>query len=147
MEFNTRVSISCELGIVRGAILVSSVYQELKISSEAFSSSGLSEHCVKKTLCCTLSKRHLGWFMSQAWHRELEMTNFIFCLLSLTTGSMVILPILSISLSNGSGTSMAKGMSCLMYSATFSGSLSAYGAEMRRSNFQLLGLRCSRWGW
>ncbi len=33
---------------------------------------------------------------------------------------------------------MANGMSCLMYSATFNGSLSAYGAEMRRSNFSVV---------
>ncbi len=75
MEFRTRVSMSCELGIVRGSILVSLVYQEPKISCDAFSSSGLLEHCVKKTLWCTLSNRHLGWLMSHAWPRELEMTN------------------------------------------------------------------------
>jgi hypothetical protein len=56
MEFNTRVSMSCELGIVRGSILVSLVYQEPKISCEAFSRSGLLGHCVKKTLCFTSSK-------------------------------------------------------------------------------------------
>ena len=139
MEFRTRVSMSCELGIVHGCILVSVVYQEPKISCDAFSSSGLLEHCVKKTLWRRLSERHLGWLMSHAWPRELEMTNFIFCLFSLTTGSMVVLPILSISFSSGRGTSMANGMSCLMYSATFSGSLSAYGAEMRRSNFSVVG--------
>jgi hypothetical protein len=111
---------SCELGIVRGSILVSVAYQDPKISCDAFSSSGLLEHCVKKTLWCTLSNRHFGWLMNHAWPRELEMTNFIFCLFSLTTGSMVVLPILSISFSSGRGTSMANGMSCLMYSATFS---------------------------
>jgi hypothetical protein len=136
MEFNTRVSMSCELGIVRGSILVSLVYQEPKISCEAFSRSGLLGHCVKKTLCCTSSYRHLGWLMSQAWPRELEMTSFIFCLLSLTAGSMLVLLILSISFS---GTSMANGVFCLMYSATFNGSLSAYDAEMRRSNFSVVG--------
>jgi hypothetical protein len=60
MEFRTRVSMSCELGIVRGSILVSVVYQEPKISCDAFSSSGLLEHCVKKTLWCTLSSMHTG---------------------------------------------------------------------------------------
>jgi hypothetical protein len=37
MEFNTRVSMSCELGIVRCSILVSLVNQEPKILCEAFS--------------------------------------------------------------------------------------------------------------
>jgi hypothetical protein len=68
------------------------------------------------------------------------MTSFILCLLSLTAGSMLVLRILSISFSSGSDTSMANGVSCLMYSATFNGSLSAYGAEMRRSNFSVVGL-------
>ena len=131
---------SCELGIVRGSILVSRVYLEPKISCEASSRSGLLGHCVKKTLCFTSSNRHLGWLMSQVWPRELEMTSFIFCLLSLTAGSMLVLLILSISFSSGSGTSMANGVFCLMYSATFNGSLSAYGAEMRRSNFSVVGL-------
>jgi hypothetical protein len=57
MEFRTRVSTPCELGIVRGSILVSVVYQELKVSCDAFSSSGLLEHCVKKTLWRTLPNR------------------------------------------------------------------------------------------
>jgi hypothetical protein len=47
MEFNTKVSMSCELGIVRGSILVSLVYQEPKISCEAL----LLQVRIVRTLC------------------------------------------------------------------------------------------------
>ena len=62
------------------------------------------------------------------------MINFIFSRFSLTVSSMLVLPVLSISFSNDNGSNTAKGMSFLMSSATFSGSLSAYGADIKKIN-------------
>ena len=61
------------------------------------------------------------------------MINFIFSRFSLTVSSMLVLPVLSISFSNDNGSNTAKGMSFLISSATFSGSLSAYGADIKKS--------------
>ncbi len=61
------------------------------------------------------------------------MINFIFSRFSLTVSSMLVLPVLSISFSNDNGSNTAKGMSFLISSATFSGNLSAYGADIKKS--------------
>ncbi len=61
------------------------------------------------------------------------MTNFISSRFFRTASSMLVLPVLSISFINDNGSSTAKGMSFLISSATFGGSLSAYGAEIKKS--------------
>ena len=61
------------------------------------------------------------------------MINFIFSRFFRTASSMLVLPVLSISFINDSGSSTAKGMSFLISSATFGGSLSAYGADIKKS--------------
>ena len=61
------------------------------------------------------------------------MINFIFSRFFRTASSMLVLPVLSISFINGNGSSTAKGMSFLISSATFGGSLSAYGADIKKS--------------
>ena len=48
---------------------------------------------------------------------------------------MLSLPLRSISFSNGSGIRIAKGMSLRISSATLVGSLSAYGADIKKSIF------------
>ncbi len=61
------------------------------------------------------------------------MINFIASRFFLTVSSMLVLPVLSISFINDNGSNTAKGMSFLMSSATFGGSLSAYGADIKKS--------------
>ena len=61
------------------------------------------------------------------------MINFIFSRFFRTASSMLVLPVLSISFINDNGSSTAKGMSFLISSATFGGSLSAYGADIKKS--------------
>ena len=63
--------------------------------------------------------------MSQAWPRDMEITNFMFNLLDCTSLSISVLPVLSISFSNGKGINAAKGMFFLMSSAILIGSLFA----------------------
>ena len=46
---------------------------------------------------------------------------------------MLVLPVFLISLKNDSGSKTAKGTSFLISSATFGGSLSAYGADIKKS--------------
>ena len=57
----------------------------------------------------------------------------MFNLLDRTSSSTSVLPVLSISFSNGKGMRAAKGTFFLMSSATLRGSLSAYVAVMRKS--------------
>ncbi len=110
-----------------------SVYQEQNTALEArcsVYSSGLS---VKNTECWDVARLQLGWFINQACPNDVEMTSFICDLLSRTISSISFFPVLSISLRRERGTSIAKGTSCRMYSATLRGSLSAYGAKIRKS--------------
>ena len=53
------------------------------------------------------------------------MISFIFSRFFLTVSSMLVLPVLSILFINDNGSSTAKGMSFLISSATFGGSLFA----------------------
>ena len=46
---------------------------------------------------------------------------------------MLVLPVLLISFNNDNGSKTAKGISFLISSATFGGSLSAYGADIKKS--------------
>ena len=80
---------------------------------------------VKNTAWEELSNLHSGWLISQAWPSDVETTSFVFYLLDRTSSSISVLPVLSISLSNGKGMRAAKGISFLMSSATLRGSLSA----------------------
>ena len=61
------------------------------------------------------------------------MISFIFSRFFRTVSSMLVLPVLSISFINDNGSKTAKGMSFLISSATFGGSLSAYGADIKKS--------------
>ena len=61
------------------------------------------------------------------------MTIFIFSRFFRTASSTLVLPVLSISFINDNGSNAAKGMSFLISSATFIGSLSAYGAVIKKS--------------
>ena len=77
------------------------------------------------------------------------MISFIFNRFFLTVSSILVLPVLSISLINDNGSKTAKGMSFLISSATFGGSLSAYGADIKKSILSdtestvvLIGLEC-----
>jgi hypothetical protein len=102
-----------------------SVNQELNAAIEArcsVSSSGLS---VKNTECWDVVRLQLGWFINQACPNDVEMTSFIRDLLSRTTSSISFFLVLSISLRRERGTSIAKGTSFRMYSATLRGNLSA----------------------
>jgi hypothetical protein len=63
--------------------------------------------------------------MSQAWPRDVKITYFMFNLLDCTSLSISVLPVLSISFSNGTGINTAKGTFFLMSSAILIGSLSA----------------------
>ncbi len=102
-----------------------SVNQEQNAAMEArcsVSSSGLS---VKNTECWDVVRLQLGWFINQACPNYVEMTSFIRDLLSRTISSISSFPVLSISLRRERGTSIAKGTSFRMYSATLRGSLSA----------------------
>ena len=101
-----------------------SVYQELKIALEARCRSSHSGTSVKKTECEEVSKRQLGWLINQACPSDVEMISFMRDLLSRTSSSIWSFPIRSISFKRDRGTSIAKGTSCLMYSATLRGSLS-----------------------
>jgi hypothetical protein len=48
---------------------------------------------------------------------------------------MLVLPVLSISFNNDNGSKTANGKSFRMSSATINGSLSAYGADIKKSIF------------
>ena len=66
------------------------------------------------------------------------MTNFIDSRFCRTASSILVLPVLSISFNNESGSRTANGTFFLMSSATFSGSLSAYGADIKKSNLSVM---------
>ncbi len=102
-----------------------SVYQEQNAAIEAHcsvSSSGLS---VKNTECWDVARLQLEWLINQACPNDVEMTSFIRDLLPRTIPSISFFPVLSISLRRERGTSIAKGTSFRMYSATLRGNLSA----------------------
>jgi hypothetical protein len=82
-----------------------------------------------------LSSLHSGWLISHPCPSEVDTTNFMLSLLLLTSSSILFLPVRSISLSRGRGISIAKGTFLRIISATLMGSLSAYGADIRKSTF------------
>ena len=61
------------------------------------------------------------------------MISFIFSRFLLTDLLMLVLPVFLISFNNDNGSKTAKGISFLISSATFAGSLSAYGADIKKS--------------
>ncbi len=61
------------------------------------------------------------------------MISFIHSRFLRTDLLMLVLPVLLISFNNVNGSKTAKGISFLISSATFGGSLSAYGADIKKS--------------
>ena len=61
------------------------------------------------------------------------MISFIYSRFLQTDLLMLVLPVLLISFNNDNGSKTAKGISFLISSATFGGSLSAYGADIKKS--------------
>ena len=77
------------------------------------------------------------------------MISFIYSRFLQTDLLMLVLPVLLISFNNDNGSKTAKGISFLISSATFGGSLSAYGADIKKSILSdtestelLIGLEC-----
>jgi hypothetical protein len=61
------------------------------------------------------------------------MISFISSRFLRTDSSTLVLPVLSISFNNDNGSKIANGTSFRISSATFNGSLSAYGADIKKS--------------
>ena len=61
------------------------------------------------------------------------MISFIYSRFLRTDLLMLVLPVLLISFNNDNGSKTAKGIYFLISSATFGGSLSAYGADIKKS--------------
>ena len=61
------------------------------------------------------------------------MISFMFSRFLRTDLLMLVLPVLLISFNNDNGSKTAKGISFLISSAIFGGSLSAYGADIKKS--------------